>query len=59
MNSSTQNDSTVKVTKETDNLKRPIIEEEEEPKKEPKKRKEESQNSKGDYFNILLKHGTA
>lgn len=43
------NESTVKPLKETDNLKRPIVEEDEEVK--PKKRKEDhSQSSKGDLL---------
>lgn len=46
---SSSNETTAKVLKETDNLKRPLVEDEDEVK--PKKRKEEhSQASKGDYF---------
>lgn len=50
------NELTVKAAKDTDNLKRPIVEEEEEVK--PKKRKEEhSQSSKGNLsiYNLILK----
>lgn len=43
------NESTVKATKETENLKRPSVEEEEEVK--PKKRKEDHiQSTKGSLF---------
>lgn len=42
---SSLNESTVKPSKEADNLKRPLVEEDEEVK--PKKRKEDSQSSKG------------
>lgn len=46
---SSLNESTSKATKETDNLKRPSVDEEEEIK--PKKRKEDhSQNAKGDLI---------